>query len=101
MDDLLRTRRHVHGTSAQSCSRRVLSVLVPHTRDLDIENCMLSLIVQIIDKLQPTPPPPADVWDVLRRCATQRALARALSRGWCLKEPPVLVCSYMPAFAMC
>ena len=68
LDGTIRTRRQVNEVGAQSCSRRVQQQLFPHTHDLDIENCSFVLLVQIIDKLQPTPPMPSDLKKALVRC---------------------------------
>ena len=72
LDGTIRTRRQVNEVGAQSCSRRVQQQPFPHTHDLDIENCSFVLLVQIIDKLQPTPPMPNDLKKALLRCAHER-----------------------------
>ena len=48
---LVRTRAQAESPSAQGCSRRVLRVLLPHTIDLDVENCMFTLLHQIMMRL--------------------------------------------------
>lgn len=70
LGDLLRTRRQSDCLSAQSCPRRVLKHLVPHTIDLDIENCMFTILHQLV-KLMGIQIP-EDLQDTLVMCAEQR-----------------------------
>ena len=56
---------------AQRCPRRVLVALVPHTVDLDISNCMFTIVHQLLNMQEPTDVP-EDVRDVIRRCAEER-----------------------------
>ena len=51
----VRCRRYVHGFGAQKCARRVQTQLYSHTADLDIENCCVILVLQILEKLCPKP----------------------------------------------
>ena len=71
MNGLLRTRRQSMQPSAQNCSRRVLHHLARHTVDLDIENCMFTILSQIVEKLGVDLP--KDIQTTLRLCATDRA----------------------------
>ena len=71
LDTLIRTRRHADTPAAQTCSRRVLSHLLPDTIDLDISNCMFTIVLQLIQKLQV--PIPQDLLDTLIQCAGDRA----------------------------
>ena len=58
---------------SQSLSRRNLMVLLPHTVDLDIENCMFCIVHQLLEKLQPDPLLfTAEIKETLRRCALER-----------------------------
>ncbi len=70
---LLRTRRHSDATGAQSCPRRVLVQLLPHTIDLDIENAMFTILFQLVQKLQVDMP--TDLMETLKQCALHRAEA--------------------------
>jgi len=67
-----RTRRQVDGLGTQSCPQRIQKVLVPHTKDLDIENCCFSLTWQLVEMLELRYPIPEDIKDVMRRCALER-----------------------------
>jgi hypothetical protein len=70
MGNLLRTRRQSDGLSSQSCPRRVLRHLLPKTIELDIENCMFSILQQLIKLLEVRMP--ADLQETLDMCAEQR-----------------------------
>ena len=72
LGDVIRTRRQANGISAQKCSRRVIHKLLPHTQDLDIENCMFVIAEQLVDKLQPVPAMPVALRKVLQTCASAR-----------------------------
>ena len=65
-----RTRLQANGIGAQIATRRVLYHLVPHTCDLDIENCMFTIILQLLRRLKVTIPP--DLEETLRMCAESR-----------------------------
>ncbi len=73
LDDLIRTRLQVQGIGVQACPRRILAVTVPHTIDLDIENCMCTLLHQLVDKLKPMIAMPTNCMEALKKCATDRA----------------------------
>ncbi len=68
--DVVRTRKQSIGRSAQSCPRRVLRHLLPHTIDLDIENCMFTILHQLV-KLMGIQLPD-DLQETLDMCALQR-----------------------------
>ena len=67
-----RDRRYANGFAAQTCSRRMQQFLFPHTVDLDIQSCCLTILVQLYDKLLPEPPLPDEVLSLLRRCVADR-----------------------------
>ena len=73
MGDVIRTRRVVSGLAAQACAQRIQSVLLPTTLDLDVENCAFTIWHQLIQKLDPQPPMPPALWEVLESCALNRA----------------------------
>ena len=68
-----RDRRYAHGFAAQTCSRRLQQLLFPHTVDLDIQNCCLTILLQLYEKLSPQPPLPGPALDFLRQCVQDRA----------------------------
>jgi hypothetical protein len=49
------------------------------SQDLDVENCMFTIIDQLLDRLDLHPPMPADLREVLRRCAQDRLRVGTLS----------------------
>ena len=51
----VRCRRYVKGFGAQKCPRRVQTQLYSHTADLDIENCCVTLVLQLLEELCPQP----------------------------------------------
>ena len=67
-----RSRRIVQGVGAQSCPRRLLAIIAPHTVDLDIENCCFCLSLQILDKLEVRHGVPPEILDCVKKCATER-----------------------------
>ena len=71
-DRVSRDRRYANGFAAQTCSRRMQQLLFPHTVDLDIQSCCLTILVQLYDKLLPQPPLPDEVLSFLRRCVADR-----------------------------
>lgn len=70
--DTLRTRKQVTGVGAQSFTRRAQAHLLGDTVDLDIQNCLFTLMSQLLDKLIVEPQMPNDVRSALDRCATDR-----------------------------
>ena len=70
LDGLMRSRRVAIGMSAQSASRRVLRRLLPRALDYDIENCMFTIVEQLVDMVQIEVP--ANLRQVLSRCAQHR-----------------------------
>ena len=70
--EYMRTRRYVNGVGAQSCSRRTLKHLLPHTVDLDIVNCQFTIIDRLLDRLETQPPMNEDWRDIIKRCAHDR-----------------------------
>ena len=69
----VKSRRYGGLGSAQSMSRRLqLHVLDGHSADLDIQNCCLSLTCQIVQKLNPVPPLPTDLSEMLYELAHRR-----------------------------
>ncbi|CAE7445428.1 unnamed protein product [Symbiodinium sp. CCMP2592] len=67
-------RRYGPKGSAQSTSRRLQKYLVDgHTVDLDIHNCCLTLIHQLLQKLSPDPPLADDLAEVLDEVTHRRA----------------------------
>ena len=73
MEAALRTARCVHTprVGAQLCPRRVLMALVPQTIDLDIVNCMFTLVHQLLARHE-FAELPDEVRDTIRRCAEER-----------------------------
>eukprot|EP00438_Fugacium_kawagutii_P034932 Skav206393 [mRNA] locus=scaffold834:643982:646531:- [translate_table: standard] len=69
----LRARRYACQNSAQRCARRIQTQLFGHTIDLGIENCCATLVLQIMEKLQPKPPMPEEAAQALRRWVGSRA----------------------------
>ena len=72
--DNLRSRKQVDGLGAQKFSRRVQMALVGGTHDLDIENCMFTLLPQLLEKLQVDPEMPEEARGALLRCRDERAV---------------------------
>ena len=70
LDDVIRTRRIADHVGAQSTTRRVLTQIVPHTKDLDIENCMFTIVDQLVDMIEIRMP--ADLRETLSMCAKER-----------------------------
>ncbi|CAE7544956.1 unnamed protein product [Symbiodinium natans] len=69
----VRARRYSEAYAAQSMSRRLQSQVVEgHTVDLDICNCCVSIVHQVIAKLQPTPALPTDLQTFLDDLARSR-----------------------------
>ena len=69
----VRARRYSEAYAAQSMSRRLQSPVVEgHTVDLDICNCCVSIVHQVIAKLQPTPALPTDLQTFLDDLARSR-----------------------------
>ncbi len=67
-------RRYGSSGSAQSMSRRLQKQAVDsHTLDLDIHNCALTLLHQIVKKTEPKPPLPAHIAKVFDEVATDRS----------------------------
>ena len=72
LDKLIRTRRQADDVAAQSAPRRVLRHVIRHTRDFDIENCMFTIVDQLVDILQLSIP--SSLRDTLTKCARERSM---------------------------
>ncbi|CAE7478378.1 unnamed protein product [Symbiodinium sp. CCMP2592] len=69
----VRARRYTNNGGVQSMSRRLQSHVVDgHTVDLDIQNCCLTLLQQIIAKVEPQPPMPDNLVKLLDRLVNDR-----------------------------
>ncbi|CAE7674583.1 unnamed protein product [Symbiodinium sp. CCMP2592] len=69
----VRARRYTNNGGVQSMSRRLQSHVVDgHTVDLDIQNCCLTLLQQIIAKVEPQPSMPDNLVKLLDRLANNR-----------------------------
>ena len=69
----VRSRRYTKRAGAQSAPRRVQHrTLSEHTCDLDIANCCLTILQQLIVKMEPTPCLPKDLRSVLDKCVEDR-----------------------------
>ena len=68
----LRTRRQAASCAAQRLPRRVLVHTCRHTTDLDIENCMFTLLHQVVKSVKVSPVIPLEVLDTLDQCANNR-----------------------------
>ncbi|OLQ04697.1 hypothetical protein AK812_SmicGene12194 [Symbiodinium microadriaticum] len=70
----VRARRYAVPDGVQSMSRRLQHHVVDgHTIDLDIQNCCLTLLQQIISKTAPQPPMPVDLVQLMDRLVKDRA----------------------------
>ena len=70
----VRARRYTNSDGVQSMSRRLqYHVVDGHTVDLDIQNCCLTLLQQIIDKVKPQPPMPTHLVELMDRLVNDRA----------------------------
>lgn len=69
----LRSRKHVDGVGAQKFARRVLKVLLPEIHDLDIENCLFTVIAQLLTRLECFPGLPTESLEVLQACCKDRS----------------------------
>ena len=70
----VRARRYAVPDGVQSMSRRLQHHVVDgHTIDLDIQNCCLTLLQQIISKTAPQPPTPVDLVQLMDRLVKDRA----------------------------
>ena len=70
--ETLRTRKQVSGVGAQSFPRRAQVHLLRETYDLDISNCVFTLLAQLQQRLQLTPSLPEDVQKTLDACVSDR-----------------------------
>ena len=68
----IRTRKQVVGIGAQKLSRRAQVMLLDQTHDLDIENCLFTLLPQLLEKLKLDPPMPPDALAAFAQCRSQR-----------------------------
>lgn len=68
----LRTRRIVDGLGAQKFTRRAQMVLLAGTHDLDISNCVFTLLSQLVQRLEVSPPMPEALNAVFTKCAESR-----------------------------
>lgn len=86
-DRTIRTRRFAEGMGAQKCARRVQMHLFHHSRDLDIANCCVTIMLQLLDKLKPSPEMPAQVkavlveWHQSRQKVCEKLLQVAYAEG--------------------
>ena len=71
-DRQIRGRRYVCGAGAQSCAQRLQYHLFPHTVDLDISNCCLSLVLQLLEKAAPEPSLPDEACAALKQWLESR-----------------------------
>ena len=70
----VRARRYGPVGGAQAMSRRLqIPAVGDHTVDLDIQNCCLTLVYQIVQKLRPDPALPEDLGIVFNQVANKRA----------------------------
>ena len=68
----VRSRRFVQGFGVQKCAQHIQYHLLSHTVDLDIRNCCITLTLQLLEKLEPSPPLPNDVLESLKEWVTSR-----------------------------
>ena len=69
----VKPRRYSGAGSAQAMSRRLqVHVLDAHCVDLDIQNCCLTLVYQILEKIKPTPALPQKLSELLYELAYKR-----------------------------
>ena len=67
-------RRYSSQEGTQAMSKRLQKHAVDvHTLDFDIQNCAVTLLFQIIEKIKPKPALPEELSKVLERLATERA----------------------------
>ena len=77
MSYTVRARRYAVTDGVQSMSRRLQHHVVDgHTIDLDIQNCCLTLLQQIIAQTAPQPPIPDDLAELMGRLVKDRAGVR-------------------------
>ena len=69
----IRSRRYVAGFGAQKCAQRIQYHLLSHTVDLDIKNCCVTLVLQLLEKLEPSPPMPAEAIGALKQWQQARS----------------------------
>ena len=73
LPDTIRTRQQCQSSiSAQRFSRRLQALLLPDTVDLDIHNCIFTVMDQLLTRLEPFPPLPEQCRVALHRCAADR-----------------------------
>ena len=66
-------RKYSHAGNAQTSSRRLQAIILDgHTMDLDISNCCVSILHQLLEKLKPKPPLPDELKTFLHELLTQR-----------------------------
>jgi hypothetical protein len=72
--DGVRGRKQLQERSvgAQGLPTRALVELLPHTVDLDMENCAFVIVDQLLDKLGLPESCPQDIRETIRRCAWDR-----------------------------
>ena len=70
--DSVRTRRYADGHSVQNLGTAWQAVALADTIDLDIENCCFTLLLQVLEKVEPQHESWPSVKETLRLCATQR-----------------------------
>lgn len=103
--ELVRTRKQSIGRSAQSCPRRVLRHLLPHTIDLDIENCMFTILHQLVKLMGIVLPD--DLQETLHMCAVQRDdvcslhLKTSITQGHSVVNFTIIHLHYSGCFVVC
>lgn len=70
--ETIRARKQAAVFAAQRMSRRLQSVVLAHTHDLDIENSLFTLITQLIKRLDIDPGMPSEASEALDLCCTDR-----------------------------
>ena len=69
----MRSRKQVNGLGAQKFPQRMQMFLFQGTHDLDIENSVFTLLAQLLPRLELSPSLPDELFELLRRCAMERA----------------------------
>ena len=68
----VRSRRYTSKGGAQAAPRRVQHRCLHHTQDLDIHNCCLCILKQLLDKMAPDPGLPQELQTLLLQCVNTR-----------------------------
>ena len=77
MSSIIRTRKQAIHPAAQGCSRRAQAVLLQGTVDMDIENCMFTILHQLVRRLGVTGGP-----------GISSSTMRGVSRRTLCQQPP-------------